>query len=154
METGPALVVLAAGAVAVAVGWVAAFRVPEHAGLLLGSAAGVVYGLVAGTLKATTESASPSIWSMFTSWPLYVLVALGVAGFLLNQQAYQRAPLSRSAPAANTLNPVVALVFGIVAFGERMPSSAGAITAEVVGLIGILAGVSLLARNEEGAEEA
>jgi len=153
METGPALVLLAAGAVAVAVGWVAAFRVPEHTGLLLGSAAGVVYGLVAGTLKATTDSASPSIWSMFTSWPLYVLVALGVTGFLLNQQAYQLAPLSRSAPAANTVNPVVALVFGIVAFGERTPSSAGAITAEVVGLIGILAGVSLLARDERGAEE-
>ena len=153
LDSRPALVLLAAGAVAVAAGWVAAFRVPAHAGLLLGSAAGVVYGLVAGTLKATTDSASPRIWAMFTSWPVYALVVLGVTGFLLNQQAYQRAPLSRSAPAANTVNPVVALVFGLVAFGERMPSGAGAVTAEVVGLVGILAGVSLLARNEGGTEE-
>jgi hypothetical protein len=153
VDEGRALVLLAAGAVAIAAGWVAGLRVPAHAGLLLGSAAGVVYGLVAGTLKATTDSASPHVWSMFASWPVYVLVALGVAGFLLNQQAYQAAPLSRSAPAANTVNPVVALLFGIIAFGERTPSSAGAITAEVIGLVGILAGVSLLARNEGGTEQ-
>jgi drug/metabolite transporter (DMT)-like permease len=86
---------------------------------------------------------------MVTSWPVYVLVALGVAGFLLNQQAYQRAPLSRSAPAANTVNPVVAVVFGVVGFGERPADSLGAITAEVLGLMGVLAGVFFLARTEE-----
>ena len=149
LDTDPAVVLLVAGAVAVAVGWVAAFRVPRHAGLLLGIAAGVVYGLVAGTLKATANSAADGLGGMFTSWPVYVLVALGVAGFLLNQQAYQRAPLSRSAPAANTVNPVVALVFGIVAYGETTPGDPGAITAEVVGLVGILAGVFMLARSEE-----
>ena len=149
LDVTPAVVLLVGGAAVVAAGWVAAFRVPAHAGLLLGTAAGVVYGLVAGTLKATTQSASPSVWSMFASWPVYVLAALGVAGFLLNQQAYQRAPLSRSAPAANTVNPVVALVFGLVAFGERTPGSPGAIVAEVLGLAAVLVGVSLLARTEE-----
>jgi hypothetical protein len=149
VETGPALALLGVGGVAVAAGWVAALRVPRHAGLLLGSAAGVVYGLVAGTLKATTDTAATGVWAMFTSWPVYVLAVLGVAGFLLNQQAYRAAPLSRSAPAANTLNPVVALVFGTVAFGERIPGSAGAITAEVLGLIGVLAGVASLGRVEE-----
>ena len=149
LETNPAVVLLIAGAAAVTAGWVAAFRVPRHAGLLLGCAAGVVYGLVAGTLKATSDTATSGLGTMLTSWPVYVLVALGVAGFLLNQQAYQRAPLSRSAPAANTVNPVVALVFGIVAFGETTPDTPGAITAEVLGLIGILAGVFMLARTDD-----
>lgn len=149
LDTESAVVLLVAGAAAVAVGWVAAFRVPRHAGLFLGIAAGVVYGLVAGTLKATANSAATGLTVMFTSWPVYVLVALGVAGFLLNQQAYQRAPLSRSAPAANTVNPVVALVFGIVAYGETTPGDPGTITAEVVGLVGVLAGVFMLARSEE-----
>jgi hypothetical protein len=149
LATGGAAVVLGVGTAAVIAGWTAAARIPRHAGLLLGSAAGVVYGLVAGTLKATTDTASHGLGTMFTSWPVYVLVALGVAGFLLNQRAYQRAPLSRSAPAANTVNPVVALVFGIVAFGERPAGSPWAITAEAVGLIGVLVGVFLLARNDD-----
>jgi drug/metabolite transporter (DMT)-like permease len=148
-DTGGAVVLLLLGAVAVTAGWVAAFRIPRHAGLLLGVAAGVVYGLVAGTLKATSATASAGLVAMFTSWPVYVLVVLGVAGFLLNQQAYRRAPLSRSAPAANTVNPVVALVFGVVAFGETTSGDAVSVTAEVLGLIGILAGVYLLARTDE-----
>ena len=149
LDTKRAVVLLVLGGAAATVGCVAAFRVPRHAGLLLGGAAGVVYGLVAGTLKATSETASAGLVAMFTSWPVYVLGALGVAGFLLNQQAYRRAPLSRSMPAANTVNPIVALVFGVVAFGETTSGSAGAITAEVLGLIGILAGVFLLARSDE-----
>lgn len=149
LSTAGAVAMLVPGALAVSAGWVAALRIPRHAGLLMGCAAGIVYGLVAGTLKATTNTASHGVLTMFTSWPVYVLVALGVAGFLLNQQAYQLAPLSRSAPAANTVNPVVAVVFGIVGFGERPAGSAGAITAEVVGLISVLLGVFFLARNEE-----
>lgn len=149
LATTGAVALLVAGAVGVGAGWVAALRLPRHAGLLLGIAAGVVYGLVAGTLKATTNTASDGPVAMVTSWPVYVLVALGVAGFLLNQQAYQRAPLSRSAPAANTVNPVVAVVFGIVGFGERPAGSPAAIVAEVLGLLGVLAGVFFLARDEE-----
>jgi hypothetical protein len=149
LDTSRAVVLLVLGGAAVTAGWVAAFRVPRHAGLLLGAAAGVVYGLVAGTLKATSDTASSGLGAMFTSWPVYVLAVLGVAGFLLNQQAYRRAPLSQSAPAANTINPVVALLFGVVAFGETTAGSGAAITAEVLGLIGILAGVFLLARTDE-----
>jgi hypothetical protein len=44
---------------------------------------------------------------------------------------------------------VVAVVFGVVGFGERPADSLGAITAEVLGLMGVLAGVFFLARTEE-----
>ena len=142
-------VVLAAGAVAIVAGVVAAVRVPRRAGLLLGCAAGVVYGLVAGTLKATTDAGRDGLGALLTSWPLYLLVVLGVAGFLLNQRSYRVAPLSSSLPAANTINPVVAVVFGIVGFGERPASGAGPIAAEVVGLAAVLLGVFLLARQED-----
>jgi hypothetical protein len=149
LATSWVVAMLVVGAVAVSACWLAAARIPRHSGVLLGSAAGIVYGLVAGTLKATTDTASHGVVAMVTSWPVYVLVALGVAGFLLNQQAYQRAPLSRSAPAANTVNPVVAVVFGIVGFGERPADGSGAIVAEFLGLVAVLAGVFFLARSEE-----
>jgi drug/metabolite transporter (DMT)-like permease len=141
--------VLVAGAVAVAAAWLVAARVPAHAGFLLGAAAGVVFGLIAGTLKATTLAAAGGPAGLFTSWPVYVLVVLGATGFLLNQRSYHAAPLSRSLPVSNTLNPLVALVFGVVGFGERPPSAPGRLAAEAVGLAFVLTGVFLLARTEE-----
>jgi drug/metabolite transporter (DMT)-like permease len=150
-STAGIVAVLAAGAVAVAAAWLAAARVPAHAGLLLGAAAGVVFGLIAGTLKATTLAAAGGVAALFTAWPVYVLVALGATGFLLNQRSYHAAPLSRSLPVSNTLNPLVALVFGVVGFGERPPSAPGRLAAEAAGLVLVLTGVFLLARTEEAA---
>ena len=140
---------LGIGAVLVAVAWTASSRTVEHAGLLLGAAAGVVFGLIAGTLKATTDAASRGVLVLLTSWPTYALAALGATGFVLNQRSYQKAPLSRSLPVANTLNPLVAVVFGVVAFGERPPHDPAALTAEAVGLAAVLVGIFFLARTEE-----
>ena len=146
-----AAVMLACGALVAGVALTGAARVPRHAGLLLGAAAGVVFGLIAGTLKATTVAASRGIPALVTTWPAYVLVALGVTGFLLNQRSYHAAPLSRSLPVSNTLNPMVALLFGVVGFGERPPSAPGRLAAEAIGLVLVLTGVFLLARTEEEA---
>jgi glucose uptake protein GlcU len=151
VSTRGTVLMLACGAVVVAAVLLAAARTTRHAGLLLGAAAGVVFGLIAGTLKATTLAASRGLPALVTSWPAYVLVALGASGFLLNQRAYHAAPLSRSLPVSNTLNPLVALLFGVVGFGERPPSAPGRLAAEAVGLVLVLTGVFLLARTEDDA---
>jgi EamA domain-containing membrane protein RarD len=87
--------------------------------------------------------------ALFTSWDVYVLAALGATGFLLNQRAYQAAPLSRSLPVANTVNPLVAVVFGLVGFGERLAGTPAAIAAEVLGLAAVFVGVFALAGTED-----
>lgn len=148
-----ALLMLGVGAVVAGSACYAASRVrPNGAGLLLGISAGVVFGLIAGTLKATTNAASHG--TLFTSWPLYVLVPLGIAGFLLNQRAYHKAPLASSLPALNMINPLVAVGFGIAVFHERPSEHLAPILAECVGLAGVLAGIFFLARKEEVAAEA
>lgn len=146
------IVMLGAGAVVVATALVAASRSAENTGFFLGVAGGVVFGLIGGTLKATTDVAAQGLFALLTSWQAYLLVGLGASGFLLNQRAYQAAPLSRSLPVANTVNPLVAVVFGIVAFGERPPEDLAAIVAEVLGLAAVLVGVFSLARTEEVAK--
>lgn len=143
-----ATIVLAAGAVA-AIGCFAAARVAaaRNVGLLLGASAGVVFGLIAGTLKAAADAAGQG--ALLSSWPLYVLIPLGISGFLLNQQAYHRAPLAQSLPVLNTLNPLVAVAFGALAFHERPPEQLLALLGEGLGLLAVLAGVFFLARQEE-----
>lgn len=153
IDGAAAALMLGGGAIAVVGCSLAAQGAPSNrAGLLLGAAAGVVFGLIAGTLKATTNAASRG--ELLTSWPLYTMIPLGVAGFLLNQRAYHRAPLSSSLPALNTINPLLAVAFGIAVFHERPAGRPLAIAAEGVGLVIVLAGIFFLARQDEIAAEA
>ena len=143
-----AALMLTTGAIVVAAGLLAARRTtPRSTGVALGVSAGVVFGLIAGTIKATTDVASRGV--LLTSWPLYTLVALGIAGFLLNQRAYHSAPLSSSLPALNMANPLVAVIFGVMVFHERPSAQLTAIVAEILGLVGVLAGIFFLARHED-----
>lgn len=153
LYVGPAVAMLAVGAVVSGAAWWASLRDRQHAGVLLGIAAGVVFGLIAGVLKETTNTAHGGL-TVLESWPVYVLALLGLAGFLLNQRAYHQAPLSQSLPATNTVNPLVAVIFGAVAFGERPSDRPAVLTAQVVGLTVVLVGVFLLARTEQVVTEA
>lgn len=145
-DTTAVVVLLAIGAVLAAASWLAAMRrPPADAGLLYGICGGIVFGLIAGVLKAATANHSAGT-SFFANWAVYAVVPLGVAGFLTNQRAYHVAPLTKSLPVLNLLNPVVAVVFGIVAFSERTSASGLAQALGVVGLVTALAGIFLLAR--------
>lgn len=144
-----ATLLLAAGSVVVVAAILVANRTTDRgrAGLLLGLAAGVVFGMIGGTLKAATEAASNH--ELFSSWPLYLLAPLGAAGFLLNQRAYHAAPLSKSLPILNTVNPLVAILFGVVVFHERPSSEFLSVFTEVVGLVAVLGGIFFLARSDD-----
>jgi hypothetical protein len=84
-------------------------------GVWLGGAAGILFGLTAGTLKllvfATASRGMELVW-------LLTLVGLGVWGLALNQRTYQRAPLSVSMPMLNVVDVLVAIAFGYLVFGE------------------------------------
>jgi hypothetical protein len=108
-------------------------------------AAGVVFGLLAGTLKAAT-GALTSGGSLVDDWPVLGVLALSFCGFLLNQRAYHRAPLVSVLPILNTLNPVVSVVFGVVAFAEQPSGHVLALVGQALGLIATLSGVYFLPR--------
>jgi drug/metabolite transporter (DMT)-like permease len=130
--------------------WLSGRVRPHYAGVLLGLSAGLIFGLIAGMLKSVT--AATSLESALTSWPIYVLVGLGATGFLINQHAYSRAPLASSLPVLNVINPVVAVIFGVVVFHERPSSEPLLLVFELIGLILVLTGVSFLARSEDQIE--
>lgn len=148
-----AAVILGVGAVVAAACFQWSRRVvAARTGLLLGVSAGVVFGLIAGVLKTATGVVARGT-PLLSAWPVYVLAALGVTGFLLNQRAYQRAPLASSLPVLNIVNPLVAVLFGVLVFHERPSENPAVILVEVLGLAAMLAGVSFLARVPEQAPQ-
>jgi hypothetical protein len=146
VDTVAVVGILLVGVLVAAACWTAAARRgPRVAGLLLGVCGGVVFGLIAGVLKAATAVSNAGA-PVFENWAVYVVLPLGAAGFLTNQRAYHVAPLTRSLPVLNLLNPVVAVLFGVMAFGERSSAAAAAQALGVVGLGAGLLGIFLLAR--------
>ena len=141
-----AAVLIGVGLVLAAALVVASGRFPPWR-LLMGTAAGIVFGLVAGAIKAATEAWSAG--EVLSSWPAYAVCVLGPLGFLLNQRAYNRTRLPDYLPMLNMVNPLVSLAFGVAVYAERPPGDAPSVLAEVVGLGAVLLGIFFLARTDD-----
>ena len=124
--------VVVAGAITLAAGRV---RSDRYSGLLLGAAAGTLFGQVAGLLKLVTVQAHSGLGHALGHWSLWVLMVVGGSAVLLNQRAYQNAQLSITAPMLNIAQVLVAITFGIIVFGERFDGSTVTAVGEIAGLV-------------------
>lgn len=115
------------------------------AGFTLGLATGVLYGLVGGALKATVHEAAHGVVHALVGWPVWVLLVVGVWALVVNQRAYTRAPLRVSLPVLTVANPIVAVVFGALVFGETPADNPWAVTGQAACLAALAAGVTVLA---------
>jgi drug/metabolite transporter (DMT)-like permease len=146
-DSGNAALLIGVGlGLAAAFFWTSSTRRAGAGGLLMGTAAGIVFGLVAGAIKAMTGAAADG--ELLTSWPVYAVCVLGPLGFLLNQHAYNRTRLPDYLPTLNMVNPLVSLAFGAFVYAERPRSSTLAVMAEAVGLAAVLLGIFFLARTD------
>ena len=123
-------------------------------GLLLGGAAGLLFGLVAGLLKLVLAQASHSWGQIFTHWTLWTLLAVGAWAIVLNQRAYQATRMSLTAPTLNITQVMVAIAFGILVLGEDAGSSAGVVAGETIGLAVAILGIANLAALPDKAPDA
>jgi drug/metabolite transporter (DMT)-like permease len=128
--------------------WVAGRRLRGHAAAVaLGAAAGLAFAGEAGLLKELADTFAHGIGPLLTSWPLYALIAVGMTGLLLNQLAYQAAPLRISLPVITTIDPVVSLVIGVAVFDEHFRTAPAALFGELIGLAVVLVAAAALSRS-------
>jgi drug/metabolite transporter (DMT)-like permease len=118
-------------------------RSDRVAGLALGLAAGTLYGLVGGVLKAVVQELHDPA-AVVVGWPLWTLAALGAWAFLLHQRAYTRAPLQASLPALSVAVPLAGTAFGAIAFREVPAHGPLALSGEALGLAVIIVSVTVL----------
>jgi drug/metabolite transporter (DMT)-like permease len=86
---------------------------------LFGAAAGVSFGLTAAFMKAMTSQLSTGFGHVFGSWAVYAMVATGLTGMFLVQNAFQAGKLIASQPGISLLDPFWAVVWGVLAFHEQ-----------------------------------
>jgi drug/metabolite transporter (DMT)-like permease len=121
--------------------------------LLLGIAAGTLFGFNDALITTVTKNLDLGVLAVLKAWPVYALVAVLIVGTWLQQASYQAGALQASLPAITGLEPVVGMVLGLTLFDERFRVH-GAValslmaTAMVVGAIAVV----VLARSQGRAD--
>jgi hypothetical protein len=98
----------------------------------LGLASGTMNGATASLLKTCADDLAHGPLALLAGWHLYLLVVIGGTAFVLLQSAFQGGPLAAPLTALTLADPVVGVVIGVGAFGERL--SAGGPGLVVLGL--------------------
>ena len=115
----------------------------------LAGGAGVLYGVTAGVAKLALGLVhNYGIAGLLGSWPLYAVLVIGPAGFILNQNAYQSNRAMAPALAVITVtDPLVGIGVGVLWLDEHLQPGVGPVIGQVLALITLAAGVWLLAHG-------
>lgn len=115
---------------------------------LTGVSAGVVFGMQDALTRRTVQAlVTGHVTALLTSWPGYVLIAVGVVALWLMENAFSAGPLRASLPAITAGEPVTGITLGIVIFGDKLDTSPGVLALQAAGIVALVAGVILVARG-------
>ncbi len=125
-----------------------AHRNPNVRPVALALACGISYGVGAFLVKLVVSDVSGGLSAIFTNWPIYALAVVGPVGFLLNENAFQQGTLISPVMAVITAaDPIISVGLGYVWLNEVLSSSPAAITGEVVALLVMVGGITLVAHR-------
>ncbi|RPK34249.1 hypothetical protein EES40_33890 [Streptomyces sp. ADI93-02] len=113
--------------------------------VLLGLAAGLLYGLQDALTRLSGERLADDGWTaLLTGWQPYTVLVLGVTGLILVQSAFEAGPLRMSLPALTAAQPLAGILCGIGFLGDQVRTDTGALAWQAAGLAAIVAGIVLL----------
>lgn len=149
---GPALAICTLSVALAAAAILLSRRLTDATGraFLLGIASGVLFGAVAGLMKSVVnEGAQGGVPALLASWTTWALVVLGCTAVVTNQHAYRCARLSASMPVLNVVDGLVAVLFGVLSYGEVLRHSPMLVSIEVLAFAAISLGLVVVARLEQ-----
>lgn len=110
-------------------------------------AAGTAFGLLAALTKTSTSLLSQGAGTFFTAWQPYSMAVVAVLGAIVQQSAFQAGPLATSLPIMDAMEPTVATLLGVIAFGEQVSTSAGSLVVEILGMLALIVGIVVIDRS-------
>jgi uncharacterized membrane protein len=94
---------------------------PSTRAALLGTIAGMLYGLSATLMKPVVENwHAEGIDGLVTDWETWVWAAAGIVGFLFQQLSLSTGRLVPSVATVSVANPVVSVLLGALVLQERL----------------------------------
>jgi drug/metabolite transporter (DMT)-like permease len=127
-------------------------RSPEVKAALTGTAAGVVFGLVAALTKATVDRFDDGVLAVVWDWHAYALIGASLVGFMLVQVSLQTGALAASIATTMVFETLAGIAVGITMLHEGLHEQAWGITVSLLSLAVVVGGVVTLARSHGAAE--
>lgn len=113
----------------------------------LGAAAGTSFGLTATFLKETiAQGSAHGALGVVATWQTYVAIVFGILGLVFVQWALHTGPLLAAQPGFTLMDPLVAILWGVLVFNETTRTGWWLVPA-TLGAIGIGIGVAVLAHS-------
>jgi hypothetical protein len=116
--------------------------------VFIATGAGLLYGLQDAATRASLVAFDDHGIAalLHTVWP-YVVVGSAAVGILLSQSAFRAARLDYSLPPTAAAEPIAGVALGITVLGDRLSVAPGALAAESLCLLAMVAGVVLIGRS-------
>jgi uncharacterized membrane protein len=114
---------------------------------MFGAAAAVSFAFTAALIKVVSDYAAKDWVTMLTHWETYGLIAFGLAGLFLTQNAYHAGPLAASQSTLVLVDPLVSIVIGIALYGDSLRTSGPWGPLEAISLLVMFAGAASLSHS-------
>jgi hypothetical protein len=116
--------------------------------LALATMTGILFGVNAALTKLVADQLTRGLSEPLWHWPMYAALVTGPTGFILSQRAFQLGRLLAPVNAViSTVDPLTAVTIGVVAFGEHIVTTPGALAAELLAAAGLVAGIVIVTRR-------
>lgn len=124
-----------------------ASRSPARRAGLLGVACGIGYGLASAYTKGMTQQfLAGGLIATLASWQLYAAGVTGLLATWLLQNAYHAGRLAAAQPGITLTDPLLAVIWGVMIFGEQVNGGA-ALALAVLPVLVLAGGVVVLSRS-------
>lgn len=123
----------------------------QHHGVMLGAAAGVMFGVSAVSIKALTGIAADGLVPVLTSPWLAVTLAASVAAFFSSARGLQDGEPVAVIAITGVATNITTIASGVIVFGDPMPGTTLGIVVHAGALLLILVAAALTPTGTQGA---
>jgi drug/metabolite transporter (DMT)-like permease len=123
---------------------------PARRAALLGTGAGIMFGLTAALTKAVCDELGVGVFHIFVDWHLYALIAIGYISLTFSQLALSTGALAPAAATSMGFDPIASVLLGVTLLQESISETPLGVVVTVLSLAAAIAGVAILARTQEG----
>ena len=114
---------------------------------MFGTAAAIAYAFTAALIKTVSNYAANDWVTMLYHWQTYGVVAFGLLGLFLTQNAFHAGPLAASQSTLVLVDPLVSICLGIALYGDTLRTSGAYGPLEAISLLVMFVGAVFLSNS-------